>query len=79
MGEVKNKQVVLKEHIKSGYPEVSDFGLKTDEHMKLKVEEGSNEILVKNLYLSVDPYMRSRMTKTQGSYVDAFTPGQVFF
>ncbi|KAI3712926.1 hypothetical protein L1987_71496 [Smallanthus sonchifolius] len=33
-------------------------------------------ILTKNLYLSCDPYMRSRMSRsTEGSYVDSFTPG----
>ncbi|XAR71490.1 Allyl-alcohol dehydrogenase [Bertholletia excelsa] len=41
----------------------------------LKAPEGSNAILVKNLYLSCDPYMRTRMRKMEGSYVDSFTPG----
>nr|GEV28797.1 2-alkenal reductase (NADP(+)-dependent)-like [Tanacetum cinerariifolium] len=35
----------------------------------------SNGLLVKNLYLSCDPYMRGRMTKSEGSYVDSYTPG----
>ncbi|CAN4095645.1 unnamed protein product [Withania somnifera] len=43
--------------------------------MKLKVSEDSNIVLVKNLYLSCDPYMRPRMNKSQGSYTDSFTPG----
>ncbi|XAR71489.1 Allyl-alcohol dehydrogenase [Bertholletia excelsa] len=43
--------------------------------IRLKVPEGSDAILVKNLYLSCDPYMRGRMTKIEGSYVDSFTPG----
>ncbi|KAL6221460.1 hypothetical protein ACLB2K_009211 [Fragaria x ananassa] len=44
---------------------------------KLKLPEGSTGVLVKNLYLSCDPYMRSRMTKrNSASYVDRFNPGQ---
>ncbi|KAK1315402.1 NADP-dependent alkenal double bond reductase P2 [Acorus calamus] len=43
-----------------------------------KVPEGSNAVLVKNLYLSCDPYMRGRMSKPlHKSYTDAFTPGSV--
>ncbi|KAK1288013.1 NADP-dependent alkenal double bond reductase P2 [Acorus calamus] len=43
-----------------------------------KVPEGSNSVLVKNLYLSCDPYMRGRMSKPlHKSYTDAFTPGSV--
>jgi NADPH-dependent curcumin reductase CurA len=36
---------------------------------------GPNEIRVRNAYLSVDPYMRGRMT-TAKSYVDGFVPGE---
>ncbi|KAM5548292.1 2-alkenal reductase (NADP(+)-dependent)-like [Rosa sericea] len=44
---------------------------------KLKLPEGSGGVLVKNLYLSCDPYMRSRMTKRDSaSYVDPFNPGE---
>ncbi|OPH47444.1 hypothetical protein B4U81_25740, partial [Vibrio campbellii] len=75
MAEVKNKQIVLKEYISSGFPKQTDFITKTGT-ITLKVPEGSNGVLVKNLYLSCDPYMRSRMTKREGSYVESFTPGQ---
>ncbi|KAM7464853.1 hypothetical protein LguiB_012415 [Lonicera macranthoides] len=43
--------------------------------VKLKVEEGSKAILVKNLYLSCDPSMRTRMMKLGGSYAQSFKPG----
>nr|XP_043610893.1 2-alkenal reductase (NADP(+)-dependent)-like [Erigeron canadensis] len=71
---VNNKKIVLKDYVK-GFPKESDMILKTSDTIELKIPEGSNGVLVKNLYLSCDPYMRGRMTKTQGSYVDSFTPG----
>ncbi|GJX83058.1 NADP(+)-dependent 2-alkenal reductase-like protein, partial [Tanacetum coccineum] len=71
---INNKQVILKDYV-VGFPKESDMILKTSETINLKLPEGSNGLLVKNLYLSCDPYMRGRMTKTEGSYVDSFTPG----
>ncbi|GKB74812.1 2-alkenal reductase [Tanacetum coccineum] len=71
---ISNKQVILKDHVK-GFPKESDMILKTSETINLKLPEGSNGLLVKNLYLSCDPYMRARMTKSEGNYVDSFTPG----
>ncbi|KAK6130594.1 hypothetical protein DH2020_035686 [Rehmannia glutinosa] len=72
--EVSNKQIVLKDYVK-GYPKESDMVLKTSS-IKLKVPEDCHDaVLVKNLYLSCDPYMRNRMSKIEGSYVDSFTPG----
>lgn len=73
MGEVSNKQILLKSYV-TGFPKESDMELKIST-VKLKVPEDSNTILVKNLYLSCDPYMRPRMTKSEGSYTDSFTPG----
>uniref|UniRef100_A0A803KTU2 Enoyl reductase (ER) domain-containing protein n=1 Tax=Chenopodium quinoa TaxID=63459 RepID=A0A803KTU2_CHEQI len=44
--------------------------------INLKLPEDSSGILLKNLYLSCDPYMRSRMTnRDRASYVDSFVPG----
>lgn len=73
MAEVSNKQILLKNYV-NGFPKESDMELKIST-AKLKVPEDSNTILVKNLYLSCDPYMRPRMKKTEGSYTDSFTPG----
>lgn len=75
--EVSNKQVILKNYV-SGFPKESDMELRTSS-LKLKLPEGSSPgaILVKNLYLSCDPYMRSRMRKLEGHYTEAFTPGSV--
>ncbi|OMO79407.1 Alcohol dehydrogenase superfamily, zinc-type [Corchorus olitorius] len=66
---VNNKQVVIKNYV-SGFPKESDMEIITSS-IKLKVEAGSKAILVKNLYLSCDPYMRLLM-RSQGS--DLFTP-----
>ncbi|XP_050256978.1 2-alkenal reductase (NADP(+)-dependent)-like isoform X5 [Quercus robur] len=75
--EVTNKQVLFKEYV-SGLPKESNMHVSTSGTIKLKVPEGSNAILVKNLYLSCDPYMRPRMdqpTPGSQSYVDSFKPG----
>ncbi|GMP78877.1 hypothetical protein CsSME_00034648 [Camellia sinensis var. sinensis] len=72
--EVSNKQIILKEYV-SGFPKESDMVVKNGT-IRLKLPEDSkNAILVKNLYLSCDPYMRGRMRKLEESYVEPFTPG----
>ncbi|CDP08094.1 unnamed protein product [Coffea canephora] len=72
--EVENKQVILKHYVR-GSPKESDMEIRTGK-TKLKLPEGSSgAIVVKNLYLSCDPYMRNRMSKVEGSYVESFTPG----
>ncbi|KAI5423121.1 2-alkenal reductase (NADP(+)-dependent) isoform X1 [Lathyrus oleraceus] len=38
-----------------------------DSTITLKLPEGSSDVLLKNLYLSCDPYMRNLMNKTQGT------------
>ena len=74
--EVENKQVILKHYVR-GSPKESDMEIRTGK-TKLKLPEGSSgAIVVKNLYLSCDPYMRNRMSKVEGSYVESFTPGSV--
>ncbi|XP_059655591.1 2-alkenal reductase (NADP(+)-dependent)-like isoform X1 [Cornus florida] len=76
-GEVRNKQVLLKDYI-SGFPKESDLYISTDKAICLKVPEGSNGVLVKNLYLSCDPYMRLLMRKIEGpSVFTSFSPGSV--
>ncbi|XP_042498633.1 2-alkenal reductase (NADP(+)-dependent)-like isoform X4 [Macadamia integrifolia] len=70
--EVSNKQVIFKDYI-TGFPKETDMVVSTGT-IKLKVPEGSNAVLVKNLYLSCDPYMRSCMTNLN-NYITPFTPG----
>ena len=75
--QVSNNQVVLKNYV-TGFPKGTDMEAVTTK-ITLKVPESLNDgILLKNLYLSCDPYMRGRMTKPdRPSYVDSFTPGKV--
>ncbi|KAG7623823.1 putative 2-alkenal reductase (NAD(P)(+)) [Arabidopsis thaliana] len=58
---VANKQVILRDYV-TGFPKESDL-IFTDSTIDLKIPEGSKTVLVKNLYLSCDPYMRIRMGK----------------
>ncbi|CAK9144051.1 unnamed protein product [Ilex paraguariensis] len=60
--EVRNKQVIFRDYV-SGFPKESDKYITTDKTLHLKVPEASNGVLVKNHYLSSDPYMRLRMQK----------------
>ncbi|KAK4803558.1 hypothetical protein SAY86_003375 [Trapa natans] len=73
--EVSNKQVILRDFVQ-GFPKEPDMYV-TSGTVTLTVPEGSSGVLVKNLYLSCDPYMRGRMTKCRpgDSYIDAFNPG----
>nr|DAD25120.1 TPA_asm: hypothetical protein HUJ06_026584 [Nelumbo nucifera] len=78
--EVRNKQVLLKHYV-TGFPKETDMVLSTGS-IQLKVPESSKAVLVKNLYLSCDPYMRVRMAKLEiPSYIDSFELGseRVFF
>ncbi|KAK1439114.1 hypothetical protein QVD17_04929 [Tagetes erecta] len=73
---VRNKQVLFKDYV-NGYPKESDMVVTSD--FTIPLELSNNEdglVLLKNLYLSCDPYMRGRMNKTsKGSYTSSFTPG----
>ncbi|KAM0000184.1 putative oxidoreductase [Helianthus debilis subsp. tardiflorus] len=74
MEEVRNQQIILKNYV-NGFPKESDMLLITSSAINLNLPEASNAVLLKTLYLSCDPYMRGRMSKSQGSYFDSFTPG----
>ncbi|KAL0374319.1 UNVERIFIED_CONTAM: 2-alkenal reductase (NADP(+)-dependent) [Sesamum radiatum] len=77
MEEVKNKFVSIKHHI-NGSPDESDFDINT-ETIRLCVR--SKEVIVKNLYVSVDPYQLNRMkthcaSQAAISFATAVTPGR---
>ncbi|XP_076895567.1 2-alkenal reductase (NADP(+)-dependent)-like [Bidens hawaiensis] len=74
MEAVKNKQIVLKDYV-NGFPKESDMLLLTSATINLTLPQGSNAVLVKNLYLSCDPYTRIRMTKSEDSYFPSFATG----
>ncbi|KAJ6812036.1 2-alkenal reductase (NADP(+)-dependent)-like [Iris pallida] len=74
---VENKQILFKGYV-AGYPTEEDMVQATSAIGSLKVPEGSAAVLVKNLYLSCDPYMRGRMSEpVTKSYTQPFTPGSV--
>nr|XP_043630924.1 2-alkenal reductase (NADP(+)-dependent)-like [Erigeron canadensis] len=75
--EVTNKYIAIKAQIE-GAPEESDFEVKT-EHLFLSVKPGSNDIIIKNLYISIDPYQLNRMktVSVSRSYTVGLTPGEV--
>ncbi|XP_054819880.1 2-alkenal reductase (NADP(+)-dependent)-like [Prosopis cineraria] len=75
-GRIRNKKVLLKDFV-SGTLEETDMLVETSS-VKLKLPEDSNGVLVKNIYLSCDPYMRGRMSKPLfRSYIDSFQPGSL--
>lgn len=74
---VENKQVILKKYV-DGIPKETDMEVKLGDKIELKAPKGSSCFLVKNLYLSCDPYMRGRMRDFRGSYLPPFVPGQVY-
>lgn len=56
-----------------GMPKLSDFKM-----VETSVPDpGDGQVLVRNLFMSVDPYMRGRMDAAKGSYVDPFELGVV--
>jgi len=75
MAEVDNKQILFKGYIERT-PEETDMEIKVTK-VKLEAPKGSGAFLVKNLYLSCDPYMRGRMRDVHDSYIPPFVPGQV--
>ena len=72
--EVTNKYIVVKHHIDDA-PEESHFELKTGA-LALSVAPGSDDIIVKNLYISIDPYQINRMKSCSPSHgaLSASTP-----
>ena len=64
---ITSKFISLKKYISAGNPKLSHFSLNTNE-INL---ENSNDVLVKNEWISVDPYMRARMTERK-NYLPPF-------
>ena len=65
------KFVALKKYIPSGMPQNTDFEIKSKE---ISIDKEKN-ILVSNLWISVDPYMRARMTERK-NYKPPFELGK---
>ncbi|MCL7030837.1 hypothetical protein MKW94_015599 [Papaver nudicaule] len=79
--EIMNKQIILRDYIE-GSPKETDMTLEVAK-INLNIQPRSSPsssggaVLVKNLYLSCDPYMRGRMRNFHGSYIPPFSPGSV--
>ncbi|XP_077225313.1 2-alkenal reductase (NADP(+)-dependent)-like [Tasmannia lanceolata] len=69
-----NKQIIFQGYI-SGELRESNMAVK-ESSIQLKVPEGSEAVLVKNLYLSCDPYLRGMMEETTAK-IPRFKPGSV--
>ncbi|MCO5547852.1 hypothetical protein L7F22_001304 [Adiantum nelumboides] len=72
---VENMSVTLRRYITEEQPEESDMEVKLGK-ITLSLKENTKDVLVQNLYLSPDPYMRNRMREIQNSYIPPFTPGK---
>ena len=68
---IESKYVALKEYIPMGNPSLSHFDLKS-ETISIKNDD---EVLVANKWISVDPYMRARMTERK-NYKPPFEIGK---
>ena len=66
-----SKYIALKEYIPLGKPSLTHFELKED---PLSLEK-KDDVLVKNKWISVDPYMRARMTERK-NYKPPFEIGK---
>ncbi|KAI6684325.1 hypothetical protein NL676_030238 [Syzygium grande] len=74
--QMENRQVIFKGFIER-VPRETDMEFRVGSiNGSLKAPAGSGAFLVKNLYLSCDPYMRGRMRDSRTSYIPPFVPGQ---
>ena len=73
-----NKQILLKNYA-NGYLKESDFELKTST-VTFQIPHGTKALLVKNLFLACDPFMRHLMVPCDAEFAAAhvpFAPGSV--
>lgn len=74
---VRNTQVVAKDYI-SGNPKETDMYLRNSSISLKLPSDTSNTLLVKNLYLSCDPYMRgSKINRDKFRKFSTFVPDTV--
>jgi NADPH-dependent curcumin reductase len=72
MTTLRNRQVLLARR-PHGAPTAFDFNL-IDAAMPV-LRDG--QLLLRNVYLSIDPYLRGRMNDSKGSYANAFALGEL--
>ncbi|GKA11673.1 NADP(+)-dependent 2-alkenal reductase [Tanacetum coccineum] len=71
---VGNKQIIFKNYTNE-LPTETNMELKLDTKIKLKAPENGGGVVVKNMYLSCDTYMRGRMRDRHDSWIPPFVPG----
>ncbi|OEL18621.1 hypothetical protein BAE44_0020364 [Dichanthelium oligosanthes] len=73
--EVRNRYVATRHHV-GGAPTEADFELREE---TARWSPDSGEVLVRNLYVSVDPYQLNRMKRSSASHgtVSGILPGEV--
>lgn len=80
--EATSRYITIKHHI-NGFPEEGDFELKTVCHALSLEAAGCRDVLVKNIFVSIDPYQLNRMKESSPSKDKNVTaaahllPGQV--
>jgi NADPH-dependent curcumin reductase CurA len=72
VGTISSRQVHLVRR-PTGWPEPADFDLVT-----VEIERGHDEVVVRNTFMSVDPYMRGRMNDAP-SYAAPYQLGKVMY
>ncbi|KAM1732017.1 hypothetical protein ACFX11_017825 [Malus domestica] len=65
--EVTNRYITIKSPLDDGEPKESDFEVKTSP-LALSVSPGSSDVIVKNFYVSIDPYQLNRMKSFSSSH-----------
>ncbi|KAH0448464.1 hypothetical protein IEQ34_022264 [Dendrobium chrysotoxum] len=76
---VANRYVTIKHPIE-GKPLMSDFEVRT-EQLTLEIQKGSKDVIVKNIFVSIDPYQLNRMKAESASqkasiFLSCISPGQ---
>ncbi|KAK6255561.1 hypothetical protein SCA6_016866, partial [Theobroma cacao] len=71
---VRNKRVILRDYV-TGFPKESDMYISFSTMTSKIPENHKGVVLVTNLYLSCDPYMRLRMRNDQDPEFTPFPPG----
>lgn len=77
MAQVSNKQILASGHI-TGNPKQTDMYLKNSTiTLQLPLHASSETVLVKNLVLSCDPYMRGTKRTDRNSLFNSFSSDSV--
>ncbi|KAJ2802273.1 hypothetical protein H4S07_004734, partial [Coemansia furcata] len=68
-------RVLLDNYVLGGNAKISDFKT-VQAPAPTKDQLGENEVILRPLYYSVDPYQRGRLSGIKGSYIESYEKGQ---